>query len=94
MRYLKKDYFKERLIDLRNRLKLIDGTIMSSDKHLISLIFRGFSNSQINDLVREQFKYFDMPSYWKRHKSLRLNDDYANYYKPKYKQILMENING
>ena len=90
--YLKKEYFYKRLDELKGNLKLIDGSVMASDKYLIKMMFRGFTNSQINDLVREQFQFFDMPEYWKKHKSLRLNDDYAKCYIPKYKQLMMGSI--
>mgnify|MGYP005687796127 FL=1 len=90
--YLNKNYFYKRLTDLKQRLRLTDGSVMASNKYLIKMMFRGFTNSQINDLVREQFQFFDMPEYWKKHKSLRLNNDYAKSYIPKYKQLIMGNI--
>lgn len=90
--YLNRNYFYKRLTDLKQRLRLTDGDVMASDKYLIKMMFRGFTNSQINDLVREQFQFFDMPEYWKKHKSLRLNDDYKKSYIPKYKQLIMGNI--
>jgi len=94
MRYLKKNYFYERLEKMRKELRLTNGRIMASDKKLINLIFRGFSNSQITDLIREQFYNWDMPNYWKELKSLRIREYSKNIYNPKYKHILMENING
>jgi len=93
MRYLKKDYFYVRLTELRKKLMLTDGTCMTSDKKLINLIFRGFSNSQINDLVREQFYYWDVPRYWKEEMSLRTREYSVKSYIPKYKHIFMEIIN-
>tara|TARA_B100000925_G_C21992358_1_gene467392 strand:+ start:1055 stop:1330 length:276 start_codon:yes stop_codon:yes gene_type:complete len=88
--YLNKNYFYRRLTDLKQRLRLTDGGVMASNKYLIKMMFRGFSNLQINDLVREQFTYFDVPSYWESHKSLRLREKIT--YKPKYKQLMMGNI--
>ena len=94
MLYLKKNYFYVRLAELKKRLMLTDGSYMVSDKKLINLIFRGYTNSQISDLSREQFYYWDMPRYWQEQKSLRIRDYSRNTYSPKYKHILMENING
>ena len=94
MRYLKKDYFTIRLNELKKKLILTDGNYMASDKKLINLIFRGYSNSQINDLVREQFDMWDKPLYWQVQKSLRIRDYSRDIYSPKYKQLLSENINN
>ena len=53
-----------RLSTIRKSLTLIDGSIIYSNKEIIKLICRGFTNKQIVKLATEQFHYWDVPSYW------------------------------
>ena len=55
--YLNRNYFYKRLTDLKQRLRLTDGGVMASDKYLIKMMFRGFTNSQINDLVNSNSNF-------------------------------------
>lgn len=57
-----------RLSTIRKSLTLIDGSIIYSNKQIIKLICRGFTNKQIVKLAREQFYYWDVPSYWEARK--------------------------
>tara|TARA_R100001163_G_scaffold3773_1_gene5422 strand:- start:896 stop:1096 length:201 start_codon:yes stop_codon:yes gene_type:complete len=53
------------------RLKTIKENITTSigqkidDKHIISLINRGFNNNQIQFFAHELFMYWDSSRYWK-----------------------------
>jgi hypothetical protein len=53
------------------RLKTIKENIITSvgqkidDKHIISLINRGFNNNQIEFFAHELFMYSDISRYWK-----------------------------
>ena len=57
-----------RLSTIRKSLTLIDGSIIYSNKEIIKLICRGFTNKQIVKLATEQFYYWDVPSYWEARK--------------------------
>tara|TARA_R100000664_G_C2758926_1_gene148192 strand:+ start:1427 stop:1621 length:195 start_codon:yes stop_codon:yes gene_type:complete len=57
-----------RLSTIRKALTLIDGSIIYSNKEIIKLICRGFTNKQIVKLAIEQFYYWDVPAYWESKK--------------------------
>ena len=60
-----------RLNALKKALKLDNGSVILSDKKIMSLIFRGFSNDDIYDFALELFYYWDHPTYWKIGKTKR-----------------------
>tara|TARA_Y100001938_G_C8071874_1_gene423619 strand:+ start:341 stop:601 length:261 start_codon:yes stop_codon:yes gene_type:complete len=68
-----KKLHKIRLSSLRKALKLDNGGVILSDKKIMSLIYRGFSNDAIYDLAEELFYHWDNPKYWKAKKSLGLS---------------------
>ena len=49
---------------LRRALTLETGYVIFSDKRIISLILRGFSNDQIYEFAQELFYFWDHPTYW------------------------------
>ena len=53
-----------RLHKLRRALTLETGDVIFSDKRIISLILRGFSNDQIYEFAQELFYFWDYPTYW------------------------------
>tara|TARA_Y100000289_G_scaffold12451_1_gene11604 strand:- start:150 stop:356 length:207 start_codon:yes stop_codon:yes gene_type:complete len=57
-----------RLSKIRKSLTLTDGSIIYSNKEIIKLICRGFTNRKIVELAKEQFYYWDVPSYWENKK--------------------------
>ena len=57
-----------RLYKIRKSLTLTDGSRIYSNKEIIKLICRGFTDRKIVELAKEQFYYWDVPSYWENKK--------------------------
>lgn len=54
----------KRLSEIRKNLTGNSGDCIYSNKEIIKLICRGFSNSKITRLAIEQYYYWDHPTYW------------------------------
>tara|TARA_R100000995_G_scaffold81223_1_gene53816 strand:- start:497 stop:697 length:201 start_codon:yes stop_codon:yes gene_type:complete len=57
-----------RLNQIKSLIKLIDGQTILNTSEIVSLIYRGFDNKQIEYFAYELFYNYDNPNYWSKTK--------------------------
>tara|TARA_Y100000114_G_scaffold155169_1_gene178733 strand:+ start:782 stop:991 length:210 start_codon:yes stop_codon:yes gene_type:complete len=55
-----------RLNQIKSLIKLIDGQTILNTSEIVSLIYRGFDNKQIEHFAYELFYNYDKPNYWRK----------------------------
>jgi U3 small nucleolar ribonucleoprotein component len=65
---LNKSTLLRRLNQVKSLIKLIDNTTILNTSEIVSLIYRGFDNKQIQYFAYELFYNYDNPNYWRENK--------------------------